>query len=220
MVKIIIAGRRRAGLTRAGLSRHLQEVHGPMVVTPPADAGPMPSGYVQNHVRDGVRPADGPELDFVTEVWFPSPEMARASVSTPYYETTLRPDEPRFVDVDSVRRCVAIEQEVKAGQPAGSQKGFMFWAAADGFDSAWPAAQAAQAAECNHAVRWVANQTRPMPGPPALPYAGIDEIWLEPGADMQPLFDAMLARLGHHVDTAGSCFVVVEEFTTARLRGA
>lgn len=220
MVKIIIAGRRRAGLTRAGLSCHLRQVHGPMVVSPPEDAGPMPAGYVQNHVRDGVYPASGPamgvELDFVTEVWFASPELARASLATPYYETVLRPDEPRFVNLDSVWRCLAIEEEVKAATVTGSHKAFLFWAGVEGFEQAWGEARAV----CNgRAQRWVANHTRPMPGAPSACFAGVDEVWLEDGADVQPVYDAMLERLSGHVDAAACCFVVVEEFTTQRLRG-
>ena len=215
MVKLIITGRRRAGLTRAGMSRHLRQVHGPMVVSPPPDAGLMPGGYVQNHVQDGAYAAGGLDLDFVTELWFDSPDHARASVATPYYETVLRPDEPRFVDQASVRRCFAMEQHVRSGPPAGHHKAFLFWAGADGFAPAWEAARSAVAPG---AARWVANNTRAMPGAP-LPYDGIDEIWLAADADAQPLFDAMLHRLAGHVDAAGSFFVVAEEFTTERLRG-
>ena len=216
MVKVIIAGRRRAGLTRAGLTRHLREIHGPMVVAAPADSGPMPTGYVQNHVRDGVYPASGVERDFITEVWFPSPEVARASTMTPYYESVLKPDEPRFVNLASVQRCVAIEHVVKQSDGGGHHKAFLCWAGADGFAAAW---EAARIAECGTAMRWVANQTQAMPGPAPLPFAGIDEIWLADGADVQPIFDAMLARLAGHVDAAESCFMVVEEFTTQRLLG-
>ena len=67
-------------------------------------------------------------------------------------------------------------------------------------------------------LRWVANDTRAMPGPAPLPYDGIDAIWLEPGADPQPLHDAMLHALAAHIDPAGCFFVIVEEFTSQRLR--
>jgi len=216
MVKLMITGRRRAGMTRAELSRHLRHVHGPMVVSSPPDAGAMPGGYVQNHVQDGVYPAGGLERDFVTEVWFDTPDAARQSVMTPYYETVLRPDEPRFVNLASVQRCFAMETVIVAGEP-GTQKAFLFWAGAADFVPAWEAARVAVSG--THPVRrWVANETRTMPGPAPLPYDGIDEIWLTDGAGGRPLFDAMLALLGDHADPAGCFFVTAEEFTTARLR--
>ncbi len=225
MVKLIITGRRRPGMTRAGLSHHLRHVHGPMVTAPPPDAGPMPTGYVQNHVRDGAYPPGGVqpgvERDFVTEVWFDTPDAARASVATPYYRSVLQPDEPRFVDLETVRRCFAVETTVKEGQ-ATPHKAFLFWSVPPGlnpasFQQAWPAARPAAHPSVR---RWVANETGAMPGPAPLPYDGIDAIWLVPGADPQPLHEAMLQTLAAHIDPAGCFFVTVEEFTTQRLRQA
>lgn len=102
--------------------------------------------------------------------------------------------------------------QVTPARPTGYHKAFLFWVAAEGlasaaFQSAW------------QAVRWVANEPRPMPGPAPLAFDGIDEIWLADGCDVQPIFDAMVARLADHVDAPACCFVVVEEFTTRRLRG-
>ncbi|MEA1673417.1 EthD domain-containing protein [Nitrospirillum sp. BR 11163] len=112
-IKLLIAGRRCLTKSREQALAHLRTVHGPMVFSPPADAGAMPSRYEQNHVFHPSTESSGSWLadrDFVTEIWFNDFPHLAASISTPYYMTHLRPDEDNFVDQDTVLKSVVREE--------------------------------------------------------------------------------------------------------------
>jgi hypothetical protein len=119
-MKLFIVGRRAAGITRTAAHDHLLHVHGPMVVMAPADAGPRPSPYAQNHVRDGMYPADvlalPREIDLVTEINFPDRAQMQAALGSAYYQEKLAPDEPAFVDTQSVVRLPVAETRQIDGQ--------------------------------------------------------------------------------------------------------
>jgi EthD domain len=120
VLKLIIAGRRADGITQMAAHSHLRDVHGAMVVRPPIWAGPMPVGYVQNHVRRGayseIISAHSIERDLVTELWFEDIAHLQASTTTPYYKQKLQPDEPNFVDQATVERMLcAVSQIDKPG---------------------------------------------------------------------------------------------------------
>lgn len=128
-MKLIIIGRRAPGISRQACHRHLRDVHGQLVVFPPADAGAMPGDYVQNHVIDGVYPTgDGPgsiERDLVTEIWFDDFDHLRASTETAYYRSVLKPDEPRFVDERTVEKLPVRPTDILAGENPGLFKVFI-----------------------------------------------------------------------------------------------
>jgi hypothetical protein len=122
-IKLMMCGRRRAGQTRRDHQRHMQDIHGSLVLNYIAtDPDNAPRGYVQNHAIDTTfaqavssHPAFGLGFDFVTEVWFPDLATAKASRETPYYLERLMPDEPQMVDTVNVVGLPFAETEI---QPA------------------------------------------------------------------------------------------------------
>jgi hypothetical protein len=112
-MKLFIVGRRAAHITRQAAHHHLLHVHGPMVVMAPPEAGPQPSPYVQNHVRDGMYPADvlslPREIDLVTEINFAERAIMQAALASAYYRERLEPDEAAFVDTAAVVRLPVAE---------------------------------------------------------------------------------------------------------------
>ena len=119
MIKMVITGRRRPGMTLAQLHRYMLEVHGPMVVGHiQRDAGAVPQRYVQNHAFDSfyIAQANPTPLslnrDFVTQVWFDDMPQAMAALQQPFYLTQLQPDEDNFVDQSSVVKLPVLEKLV------------------------------------------------------------------------------------------------------------
>ena len=114
MLKRMIVGRGRGGMTVAQLHCYMTDVHGAQVVACIAtDPDLMPQRYVQNHVFDSSFRVPGQTAgaadpftvsrDFVTQVWFDNPAQAAASLQAPFYKEVLQPDEDRFVDQRSPR---------------------------------------------------------------------------------------------------------------------
>ena len=122
MLKMMILGRRRGGMTVAQHHRYMTDVHGAMVVGAIAQQpGEMPQRYVHNHVYDATfrapkRSSEGfadpltIARDFVTQVWFSNPQQARASTEAAFYREQLQPDEDNFVDQSSVVKLPVSEQ--------------------------------------------------------------------------------------------------------------
>lgn len=131
MIKMVIVGRRRSGMTLAQLHSYLLNIHGPMVVAHiKRDGGALPKRYVQNHAFDGFYKSAATPIsadpfslnrDFVTQVWFDDVPQAMAALQQPFYLSTLQPDEDNFVEQSSVVKLPVIDklvsgtQESKAG---------------------------------------------------------------------------------------------------------
>lgn len=133
MVKMMIIGRRRSGITRTDMQQHMLDVHGRMVVNfIQQEPEKAPKRYVQNHVLDCSHSAGSPsekpwalDRDFVTQVWFDSLPAAMASLEEVFYKEQLRPDEDNFVDQSTVVKFPVRETVlVKTGDDAASFKLF------------------------------------------------------------------------------------------------
>jgi hypothetical protein len=149
-MKLMIIGRRRAGITLAEAHRYMLAVHGTAVVGMICEQPELaPRRYIQNHVFDGsyrlgVDRNDFFALnrDFVTQVWFDHPQQAAAAMQAPFYLSHLQPDEDRFVDQDSVIRLPVRELQVRsplgaegtegAGRRRSTSKLFVFHRAGEG----------------------------------------------------------------------------------------
>ena len=225
MLKLIIVGQRAQGLMRSAAQRHLREVHGPMVINPPAGAGEMPSGYVQNHVMSGAYPvgegAHSIERDLVTELWFEDFAHLKASTSTPYYKNYLQPDEPNFVDQATVERLLCDVSQVD-NPPAAAFKAFLFLSVNDRaqLDMVSESALAwmAVASGCVHAICNVPR--RSADGMP--PFADlIVEGWFAAAADAIETvgkFDNSICALAAHGIALPRCLAMsAEEYSAARL---
>ena len=232
MIKMMIVGRRRGGMTRRELHAYMADVHGPMVVNyielqPEA----APQRYVQNHVFDSAYRALAERYepfalnrDFVTQVWFDNPACAEASLTTSFYLDQLRPDEARFVEQASVAQLPVLEHELlAAGRTDYSSKTLVFLkrAATVSRDSFLAACQqATRALRSGSAVsgagigRWVHNECVQRPDRDA-PVDAIEEIWLASdaaacglGAQMVTLFETEMADL---IEPGSTCLLLAHE---------
>ncbi len=207
MLKLMIIGRRAAGITRRAAQNHLLMVHGRMVVCPPDDAGAMPSRYVQNHIIDAVYPSGagvhGIERDLVTELWFDDIKHLRGSTSTAYYLDNLKPDEPRFVDDSSAEKMVVRPEVIMDGEQ-GIYKAFIaVTSLADELDGMMMAAQGIGGALRNVAM------PPPDGSPPFVPV--IYEAWFENLDDTFALVDGF-------ANSPTIFALVAEQYDAARLK--
>lgn len=193
MIKLMIVGRRRGGMTLRQCHSYMREVHGAAVVRFIGEQPHLaPRRYIQNHVLDGCFRVPEPEVDtfsaardFVTQVWFDDPAQAAAAMSAPFYHETLQPDEDRFVDQSSVVKLPVAEREVLGqGGRDGASKVFVMLRAARGVTTDDLAAASAavwrrllekNAPGIEVVVR---NEVLTRPGAPAATVDLVDEIWL------------------------------------------
>jgi vanillate O-demethylase ferredoxin subunit len=210
MMKLMIVGRRRGGLTLAQVHRYMLEIHGAMVVRYIHERpDETPRRYVQDHVFDSSFRAAGSGAepftlarDFVTQVWFDNPAQAAASLQAPFYDEHLRPDEDRFVDQASVVRLAVAERELFARGAAGDgSKLFVFHRAAAGVSVDTLAAETqarweALWADPAHGIaRLVCNRVMVRPGTPPADLPGVDlvdEVWLKDEAATRALGERWL----------------------------
>lgn len=217
MQKFLFAGARARGRTRAGAQDHLLRRHGRMVVFPPADSGPMPVDYTQNHVIDGAYAGtDGPhaiERDLLTELWFEDMAHMQSAVATRYYLDHLRPDEPSFVDDATVAKMRVEPHEVRGGERGRYKIAWLLTHAADGDDAVIVGADAALSSA--GFTRVVANTVMAPPG--GAPFVDcVIEGWHHDLAAVRTLAETW--PFGPEVDRDRSITLVLEEFTRDRLR--
>lgn len=138
MLKMIIGGRRRAGMTHADYAHYLQVRHGAIVRH---DPGAL-RAYEQNHVLDsahGTRAAGwnpAPDFDSFSELSFADFAGFQSSVQEPYYRAVIQPDELNFVTHDALILMAtrAIDQGV--AQPAHGRIKTLRFLASNGTASA------------------------------------------------------------------------------------
>jgi hypothetical protein len=120
MIKALALFGRRPNWTEADFVAHYLERHAALVAGA-ASFTRLCARYVQN-----VRIEDGPEIPFetgpaqqgaVTELWFRSPEhIAKAYASQDYLER-VRPDESRFVALDTANVLLCEERKLWTALP-------------------------------------------------------------------------------------------------------
>jgi hypothetical protein len=205
---LMITGRRRTGQTLRDHRRHMKDVHGALVLKNIAvDPGFAPHRYVQNHVFDSTfGPAPSPlsiARDFITEVWFPDPSVAKRSRESAFYNEHLKDDEDAMVDPPSVIGVPCVEELVSSRRPspAGPVKVFVLVARAEDaaperFDAT--RREALGAADLSAASHHVGN--RPVaPGP----VAWIDTFWLPDMDTAYGLGDAYATEVLGPLEKAG-----------------
>lgn len=208
MMKLVITGRRRPGQTLKAHRRHMKDVHAPIVLENIAvELDRAPHRYVQNHGFDGQF-ADGAgplsiARDFVTEVWFPNPEIAKAARETPFYLERLRGDEANMVDEASVIGTPVVEQLVRGNRAISTCpfKVFAFLALTAGaaspeFEAAWQ--KAVRTSALAGAMQHVAN--RPLV---RTPIHWIDAFWLPDEDAAHDLAEAYRAAVITPLESAG-----------------
>ena len=196
MMKLMIVGRRRGGMTLAQLHRYMTDVHGATVVRLIGEQPELtPRRYVQNHVFDGTFRLAGSQpdpfslgRDFVTQVWFDNPAQAQASIEAPFYLSDLRPDEDRFVDQSSVVKYPVAEQQLfGSAAPVARRKLFVFLrrglaTSGDELSAASSAAWAALLARPGHAIDRLVRNTVMTGASQRASVDLVDEAWLHDNA--------------------------------------
>lgn len=217
MIKLMIASRRRAGMSRQEYHRYYQKVHAAKILAGPPELLADMNRYVQNEVLDGVYGVPATKLlpladfDSVSEITFPDPAAASRSVEYPYYRTVIQPDEPNFADETSlVVMMVAEEGEAVPRPRNGELKVMHFLHAAPGVDrpdffAAWRdrSARMLQSSGLSDRIgRYVRNHALPVPanasgdnfgGTPVNVYGGVANLWFDRLDDRSGVRDYLTA---------------------------
>ena len=236
MIKLVIAARRRPGMTGEEFRRYVKDVHGPLVVQDPDNIGVIRK-YVQNHIFDAAyasaidrRYPAVSERDIITELWFDNPEKVQQARSTPMYRETIGPDEANFADDSSVLALVVREEEIAVPRPRIARIKVVHYlkpaasVSDEEFARYWRDAHAsimAEGTEVRDALaRYVQNHMLPDPrgGADEATRYGIAMMWFE-GRYALASFHAYRRRLeefavrtARFVDPSQSFFVFTEEF--------
>lgn len=93
MVHLLIAFKRKDGLSREAFSRHWRKVHAPL-----ARRIPGLHRYVQNHTPSVLSRSQA--YDGATELWFHTLADLNCALTSTEYRDGLQSDAARFVDTD------------------------------------------------------------------------------------------------------------------------
>ena len=113
MAHLLIAFKRKEGLSLADFSRHWREVHAPL-----ATQMPGMRGYVQNHSASVVSRSQA--YDGVVEIWMDSEKALTAGFASQEYRQGAYADEPNFADVKDVVRLVTEDHVLREGEENSS----------------------------------------------------------------------------------------------------
>lgn len=121
MIKVIVAGKRKAGMTRAQHHQHALEVHAELVKSCPS-FWKYCHCYVQNHIVGQVNfetgemfEADQGDYDVMSEFWFDSEADARKFWSSEEYHRILKPDEEKISDAGAPYLMLFVNEHLIAG---------------------------------------------------------------------------------------------------------
>lgn len=213
MIKIMVASRRRPGMTREEYRRYYQQIHAGKILAGPPELLQDMARYVQNEVLDGVYGASAvnlfplTEFDSVSEICFPDPAAAARSTEYPYYRDVIQPDEPQFADESALVILMAAEEAAAVARPRnGGRKVLHFLKAAagvsrDDFAKAWRDGHSRilQSARLSDRVTGsVRSHPLPIPadagkgnfgGTPINVYDGVASLWFDRTGDGAPVRD-------------------------------
>lgn len=111
MIKLMIAVKRRAGMTAEQFRQHLGEQHAALVLACPATHRFIRK-YVQSYALEGVLPGDEASFDGAVELWFDDVGSMQSFFADPAYLADVRPDELRFADIDGSAFFVTEERQI------------------------------------------------------------------------------------------------------------
>lgn len=205
LVKLVILPRTLAGMGRAGLRRHLEEVHGPMVVAATDVCGRFVS-YVHHYAQELPALASATVLDdrdAITVIRFRSMADLAASKASAAYRESVGPDEDNFRELDGSVALIAQELEVIPGLEHAARKLFIFRTKAAASPRDWADTLSRVARELE-APGVLTNDARIVEG--VFSYVQFDEIGVPETAD-DSLFVARLtaAAASHFGDCSTAC---------------
>lgn len=108
MIKLMIAVKRKPGLTPEQFREHLSTVHAPLVRSCAAT-----SRYVRKYVQSYTLPmSKDSSFDGAAELWFDSIADMERFFADAEYLATVRPDESRFADLERTVFFVTEERQI------------------------------------------------------------------------------------------------------------
>ncbi|WP_172343191.1 EthD domain-containing protein [Novosphingobium sp. SG751A] len=214
MLKIIIGGRRRAGMTHAEYSHYAEHCHGGTVAHNP---GSMET-YMQNHILDAAFGTkedgwiSGADFDSFSEISFADGTAFAQSLADPYYHDTIQPDELNFVCQSRVILLATRVEEQPVAHPGTARLKLMRFIASNGradaesFEAQWQA-EAKRIADHSALKPMLRRMTRSISldgfaaqlpagfiaNAPLSPYVGVDSLWLDAEDDDQAIAAYRLA---------------------------
>lgn len=239
MLKLIIGGRRRAGMTHRDYSRYLIQNHGATVAHNPG----FMSRYLQNHVLDsvyGTREAGwvpGPDFDSFSEINFADGAAFARSIADPYYRDEIQPDELNFVCHSAIVLLATRVEEVAVAAPGDGPFKLMRFVASNGaasaeaVDHAW-AEEAGRIAGHPALGSFIRRMTRSISiaghpdadlpphfiaNAPLSSFAGVESLWFDgkDGWDAMDIYRAVIEEPQSHLtgllDRRLEALFVVEE---------
>jgi uncharacterized protein (TIGR02118 family) len=109
MIKLMIMVRRNPALNPSQFRDHLSQVHSRLVRDCPASRE-LVRKYVQSYAVQGLN--DETAFDGAAELWFDNASDMDRFFSDPAYLATVRPDEPRFADLENCIFLVTEEAQI------------------------------------------------------------------------------------------------------------
>lgn len=209
-VKLVILPRTRDGLGRDGLRRHLETVHGPMVVREPDVSGGFIT-YVHHYALGldaGTQVLD--DRDAVTIIRFAEFADLVASKSARAYREVVGPDEDNFREIEGSVALFVREIDVLAGADDAPRKLFVFRAVQAVSDDAlrlWSDTLR------DNALAWgiagaITNVVRSAEG--HFPYCQFDEIGLHANANAALVVDQLMREAGRVFGSIPTCCMLTE----------
>ena len=187
MVHLLIAFKRKDGLSRADFSHHWRKMHAPL-----AKRIPGMRRYTQNHSPSVV--SQGPAYDGVVEIWMDSEEALEAGFNSKEYREGAYADEPNFADVKDVVRLTTSDQVVLEGDigscPQPLIKRISFIKRKPGMNPSeffqyWKNVHGPLAVQIPGIRRYVQCQTLPSRYTESEPqYDGVAELWFDTLGDL------------------------------------
>jgi uncharacterized protein (TIGR02118 family) len=111
MIKLIVAIRRREGMSVADFQDHWRNRHAALIKASPASKKYMRK-YVQCHTLPDEYAAGEAAFDGTAEIWFDSVADKDAFFSDPDYLRDIQPDEARFADMNKTVFFMTAEEPV------------------------------------------------------------------------------------------------------------
>ena len=103
MIKLIVAVKRRVGMTPEAFQTYWKHTHAPKVKAAACSARYV-KRYVQCHtLLSDYADNNAPDFDGTAELWFDSIADKEAFYSDPEYLRDIAPDEPNFADMKTTK---------------------------------------------------------------------------------------------------------------------
>ena len=111
MIKLIVAIKRKQGMSVEAFQKHWHDGHASIVRASPATMKYI-RRYIQCHTMAQQYEHGEPAFDGTAELWFDSVSNMDAFYKDPDYLATMKPDEPRFADMEQTKFFVTLEHPI------------------------------------------------------------------------------------------------------------